>query len=60
MRYCYKNRIRCCRNCFKNVVHKITETKGELVGNKIVEKIVKLKLVPNENSKSVEEIFILP
>ena len=28
--YCYKNRIRCCKNCFQKVVYRIAEAKGEL------------------------------
>ena len=40
----------------KTLVHKTAETTGELAGYKIAEKLVKSKLVPVENSKSVEEI----
>ena len=33
----------------KKVVHKIAEATGELIGNKITNKIVKPKPVPDEN-----------
>ena len=44
------------KTAFKKVVHKIAENTGELIGNKITEKIVKPKLAPDENSRNVEEI----
>ena len=42
----------------KKVVLKRAEATGELIGNKIAEKIMKTKLVSDENSRNVEEIVI--
>ena len=50
--------IRCCKNSFKKVVHKTAEAIGEYMGNKIYENNVRLKPVPDMNSKNVEEIVI--
>ena len=44
----------------KKVVHKIAEAKDELIGNKILDKIMKQKSVPEVNWRNVEEIVILP
>ena len=44
----------------KKVVHKASEASGEFIGNKIADKIVKPKPVPNANLRNVEEIVILP
>ena len=44
----------------KKVIHKTAEATRELIGNKIAEKIVKPKPVPDENSRNVEEIVIPP
>ena len=38
----------------KNAVHKIAETTGEFIGNKIAEKTVKPKHVLKANSRNVE------
>ena len=54
--YFHKNRIRCRKNCFQ----KKAEATGELIGNKIAEKVVKPKAVPTKNSRNVEEIVIQP
>ena len=43
--HCYKNRTR----CFKKVAHKVAEETRECIGNKIANKIMKPKPVPNEN-----------
>ena len=37
---------------------KVAEGIGELLGNKIADKIAKPKPIPNENSKDVEAIII--
>ena len=42
----------------KKVWHKASEATGEFIGNKIANKIVKPKLVIDENSRNVEEIII--
>ena len=52
---CYKTRTRCCKNCFQKVLHKTAEAIGELIGNKIDEKIMKSKSVIDENSRNVEK-----
>ena len=44
----------------KKVAHKAADTRGEFVGNKIANKIVKQTPVPDKNSKNVEEIIIPP
>ena len=44
----------------KIVVHKISEATGESTGNKITEKIVKLKPASDANSRDIEEIVIPP
>ena len=36
----------------KKVAHKVAEAKGEFIGNKITDKIVKPKLMSDENSKN--------
>ena len=46
------------KTAFKKVVHKTAEATGVLIGNKIAEKIVKPKPVPDLNSRNVEEIVI--
>ena len=42
------------------VVHKTAEATGELIGNKVAEKIVKPTTVPDEDAENVEEIVIPP
>ena len=42
------------------VAHTAAEDAGEVIGNKFFDEIVKTKLVPDENSRNVEEIVILP
>ena len=37
---------------------KVAELTGKFIGNRIADKIVKLKSVPDENPKNVEEIVI--
>ena len=44
----------------QKVVCKAAEATGESIGNKIANKIVKLKPVPDVNSKIVDEIVIPP
>ena len=48
------------KTTFQNVAHEATEATGKFIGNKIVDKIVKSKPVPDENSRNVEEIVIPP
>ena len=43
----------------KKVAHKAAEATGEFIENTIANKIVKAKLVPDENSRNFEEIIIL-
>ena len=54
--YCYKNMTRCCKNCFKKVVHKTAEATGQFIGNKITDKIEKPKSISDMNSRNVEEM----
>ena len=42
----------------EEVVHKTAEETGKFIGNKIVEKNVKSKPIPDANSGNVEEIVI--
>ena len=44
----------------KIVIHETAEASGELMGNKITEKILNPKPVPEMNSRNVEEIVIPP
>ena len=37
---------------------KVAELTGKFIGNRIADKIVKLKPVPDENPKNVEELVI--
>ena len=39
-------------------MHKVAELTGKFIGNRIADKIVKLKPVPDENPKNVEKIVI--
>ena len=39
-------------------MHKVAELTRKFIGNRIADKIVKLKPVPDENPKNVEEIVI--
>ena len=58
--YRYKNRNRSCKNCFQKVVPKTAEATRELIGNKITEKVLKPKPVPDESSRNAEEVVIPP
>ena len=42
----------------KKAVYQTPNATGEFIGNKIADKIVKAKSVPDENSRNVEEIVI--
>ena len=52
-----KTAIDATKTAFKKVVHKTVEATGELTGNKIAEKKVKPKPVPDNNSRNVEEVI---
>ena len=41
-------------------VHEAAKATGEFIGNKIIDKIVKAKLVIDEKSRNVKEIIIPP
>ena len=43
----------------KKVAHKVAETTSEFIGNKIINKTVRPKPLPDENSMNAEEIIIL-
>ena len=49
-----QNRIRCSKNCLQKVIYERAEAMGELIGDKITEKIGKPISVPEENLKNVE------
>ena len=51
-----KTGLDAAKDASKKIVDKTAEATGELIGNKIAGKVVK----PDENSKNVEEINILP
>ena len=55
-----KARLDALETASKIVAHKAAEEAGEVIGNKFFDEIVKTKLVPDENSRNVEEIVILP
>ena len=55
-----KKRLGSQKTALKKVVHKDAEATSEFRGNKIGDKIVKLKPVPDNNLIDVEEMFILP
>ena len=44
----------------KNVVYEAVEARGEFIGNKVANKIVKPKPVSKENSRNVEKIVFTP
>ena len=44
----------------KKVAQKETEAAGEFIGNKIVDKIMKLKPAIDESSRNSEKLVILP
>ena len=45
-------------NASKKVIHKVAEARGEFLGNKIADKVVKQKPIIDENLRNVEEIII--
>ena len=46
------------KTAFKNVVNKTAKATRELIGNKIAEKIVNPKPVPDPNLRNVQEVNI--
>ena len=58
--YHSRNWTRGCKNCFENAVYKTADATWELIKNKIGDKIVKPKLVFDENSINIEGILIRP
>ena len=55
-----KTEIDVLKTASTKVVHKVAESTGEFIGNKIAYKIVKPKIVSDENSRNFEEIIISP
>ena len=55
-----KARLDAAKSASKKVVHKTAEATGELMGNNIVEEIVKTKPAIDKNTKKVQEIVIPP
>ena len=60
MGHCYKNRLGVLKTTNEKVAHKAAEETGEVIGNRIANRIGKIKPVPDVNSRSFEEIFIPP
>ena len=58
--YCYRNRTRCYKSVSKKVFYKTSEATEELIGNRIAEKSVRPKPVPEINLRSFKDIFIPP
>ena len=50
-----KTRLVALKNASKKVVHKTAEATGESIGNKITEKSVKPKPIPDENSTNLKK-----
>ena len=53
-----KARLGTLKTASKKAVYQTPNATGEFIGNKIADKIVKAKSVPDENSRNVEEIVI--
>ena len=53
-----KTALDALKTASEKIVHKAAEARGEFIGNKITDNIVKPKPVPDANSRNVEEIFI--
>ena len=59
--YCNKNWNGCCKNSLhhKRVVQKTAEATGDLIGNKMADKITSIgKPKAKEKEKEIEEIYI--
>ena len=54
-----KSEIDAAKPASKGVVQKIAEATGDLIGNKIADKITSVRK-PKEKTKKVEEIYIPP
>ena len=55
-----KTKLDALKTVLEKVVYKADEARSEFVGNKIADKIVKPKPVPNNNLRNIEEIIIPP
>ena len=55
-----KTKLDALKTVLEKVVDKADEARSEFVGNKIADKIVKPKPVPNNNLRNIEEIIIPP
>ena len=55
-----QNKLGVLKTATEKVAHKAAEETGEVIGNRIANRIVKIKPVPDVNSRSFEEIFIPP
>ena len=55
-----KTKLDALKAVLEKVVYKADEARSEFVGNKIADKIVKPKPVPNNNLRNIEEIIIPP
>ena len=55
-----KTELNALKSVTKKVAHKKAEERGEFIGNRIADKLVKPKPVLDENSKNDKEIIIPP
>ena len=55
-----ENKTRCSKICYLKVAHKAAEATAEFIGNKITDKMLKPKPLPNANSRNVEEVVVPP
>ena len=55
-----KQNAKCFKNCNQKVTQKAAEATGELIGHRIVNKVIKPKPVPDVNSRNAEKITIRP
>ena len=55
-----KTKLDALKTASVKVVHKASEATGEFTGNKIAEKIVKAKPVPDTNFRDFEKLIIPP
>ena len=55
-----KTKLDALKTVLEKVGYKADEARSEFVGNKIADKIVKPKPVPNNNLRNIEEIIIPP
>ena len=55
-----KTLLHALKTAYKKIANKAAEATGEFIGNKITDKILKTKPVPDENLRDAEDITIPP